>query len=465
MKEKPIKISLMKQRITLLVLLCYVATTAQVKKIKYEFAKQTTTFYKNEKEEETTHSFLKEKDHLILIEITDYNPLRYDFTVNYSEPVSFYQSKPSNFTFFGETSPIKAAEIKIDTSAGNPKVNFPDLDQEKPDPKKNFKVFNDALVNIKSTIEILKSRKSITKQEITTELSPFVDKATNDEEPMCEGLNCATNLRIRKQKLIDAINDGIVSMEKTIEAENKKKKKDQKKIDSITVEITEYKALTQKIEDKISADLDTIINEYGKLAGLEYATYKRIAIDDTDEIKFELTGSDSYLNKTIDKQLIAKMKVSKAIKISYSTGGFWAANLFDEDYTKKITLSTNDDGSEKKEYTLHTLDGGKQAYGAMGFINFHTQCPDSAINFGGAIGTGLLFNQDAKLVVSPSLAVIFGRNQRAILHIGAAFAQVERIQSMYPDDALISDGDYTPEKKKFVKGSFMVGLSWNLTKN
>lgn len=263
------------------------------------------------------------------------------------------------------------------------------------------------------------------------------------------------------------MNDEIPLLEKQLEAENKKSKKDKKEteIKRLTTEITEYKALSKKIEEKISADLDTIINEYGKLSALEYSTYKRIAFDDTDEIKFELTGSDSYLNKTIDKQLIAKMQVGRSIKISYSAGGFWASNLYDEDYTKKITISNNDDGTEKKEYTIHTLDGGKQAYGAMGYINFHTQNPESAINFGGSIGTGLLFNQDAKLVVSPALAFIFGRNQRVILHIGGAFAQVERIQSIYPDGALISDGDYTPEKKKIVKGSFMLGLSWNLTRN
>lgn len=120
----------MKHKITILALLCYVATTAQVKKIKYDFAKQSTTLFKDEKgENETSKSFLSEKDNLILIEIINYNPLRYDFTINHSEPVSFYQTKPSNFTFFGETSPIKTDGDGIVDKDGNTKGNFPVFEQ------------------------------------------------------------------------------------------------------------------------------------------------------------------------------------------------------------------------------------------------------------------------------------------------------------------------------------------------
>lgn len=396
-----------------------------------------------------------------MIEIVNFNPLRYDLEVNSSPPVLYYQTKPTGFTFFDVISKTDKDGDRV-PDRDNPQNDIVDELNILSD----FKVFNDALVNIKNTIEGLKARKSILKSDIDNEIKSFVLLA-KDDEPTCETFDCSTNFRLKKQKLIAEISEAIFSVEGKF---NKlKKEKDQNKIKEkiIATEnlLTKLKDLSKKIDDKISKDLDDIINEYSKIDALEFSKRKNIFVEDTDQIKFELVGTDKFLNMTIDNQLIAKLDVAKKLKISYSAGGFWASRLFDEDYSKKLTYITKADGTEQKMYSINKINGGKQSYGAMAFINFHTQMPDLPVNFGASLGTGLIFNQDAKLVISPTISLIFGDSQRVILHFGFAFAQVERIDSLYSDDALFADADYVPSKKKFFKSSLMLGLSWNLSKN
>lgn len=441
----------MKLKITFLAILSCASFTAQVKKISYNFETQSAKFFKKEtNDSESSSQNFRAKDKIILVEVTGYNPLRFDLSVNSSPSVLFYQNKPSGFTFFGD--------IPKDSLSSNTNL----IDNK--DPLLNFKKFSNTLVNIKNTIESLKAKKCLTKEEMSKDLACFVNDI-KDTESKCKILDCATDFRIKKQKLINAIDETIGDIENEIEKIGDPKKEQQKKeLQGLNNSLKPYSELLKKINDKISEDLEKIIFEYSTLDALDFSTQKRILVENTDEIKFELEGNDKFLNKKIDNQIIAKLPVKKLLKISYSTGGFWASRLFDEDYSKKITLIKNEDNTEEKMYSINKIDGGKQSYGAMAFINFHTQFPDMPVNFGASLGTGLIFNQDAKLVISPTLSFLFGDSQRAILHVGLAFAQVERIESYYADDALFENADYTPDKKKFFKSSLMAGLSWNLTK-
>lgn len=446
----------MKLKITFLAILSCVSFTAQVKKISYNFETQSAKFFKNEtNDSESSSQNFRAKDKIILVEVTGYNPLRFDLSVNSSPSVLFYQNKPSGFTVFGEKETNKDG---IRDENGNMTID------EGNETLLNFKLFNDALVNIKNTIESLKAKKCLTKEEMSKDLEYFVNDI-KDTQSKCKILDCATDFRIKKQKLIDAIEETISHIENEIEKIGDQKKDQQKKeLQRLKDLLKKYNELSKKINDKISEDLEKIIFEYSTLDALDFSTQRRILVENTDEIKFELEGNDKFLNKKIDNQIIAKLPVKKLLKISYSTGGFWASRLFDEDYSKKITLIKNEDNTEEKMYSINKIDGGKQSYGAMAFINFHTQFPDMPVNFGASLGTGLIFNQDAKLVISPTLSFLFGDSQRVILHVGLAFAQVERIESYYADDALFKDSDYNPDKKKFFKSSLMAGLSWNLTK-
>jgi hypothetical protein len=138
------------------------------------------------------------------------------------------------------------------------------------------------------------------------------------------------------------------------------------------------------------------------------------------------------------------------------------SGLYDETYNKRIEIITNTDNTTTNKYRIDKLDGGAVCYGAMGYINFHTQY-NQDVNFGASLGAGLMFNQSSKLVVSPSLSLLFGKSQRAIIHLGASFAQVDRIYSLYGHEQF-TDVNYIPETKTIVKGSFSVGISYNLTK-
>jgi hypothetical protein len=100
----------------------------------------------------------------------------------------------------------------------------------------------------------------------------------------------------------------------------------------------------------------------------------------------------------------------------------------------------------------------------MGFINFHTQFR-TYVNAGLFLGTGLAFNQSGKLVIAGGANVLFGKYQRLLIHGGIAFAQVNRISSLYPDDVHFADATYKPDVIQQWKSGFIVALSWNLTRN
>lgn len=206
----------------------------------------------------------------------------------------------------------------------------------------------------------------------------------------------------------------------------------------------------------VSDIIDTKLNSLVDLRFIKSHTAFNTRETDDLNVEIKIDHPNSPNQKLIKGNI--SLPVQKYLKIDYSTGIFFSG-IYDQDSRK--LLDTID--GEVKWYKTETTNGGKLSYGAMGSINFHTQ-KNTWFNYGASISAGLMFNQDTKLIISPSLIAIFGANQRFIVHLGMGFGRVDRVYSIYGDQRF-KDGDYNPEKKTETSKSWSLGLSWNLSKN
>lgn len=218
------------------------------------------------------------------------------------------------------------------------------------------------------------------------------------------------------------------------------------------------KSLTDTKEDYISIgsnNIDLAVNKYKAIGFLEFLKNAgSFKVEETDNFPFTINFENSITNKTTTRKI--DIDVIKPLKIDFSAGVFITPYLYDESYD----IIQKDSA----KYSIKKIDGGKISYGAVGYINFHPVFCNQWLSIGGSIGTGLMFNNVAKIVFSPTVSIFFGKYQRAIIHIGGGFAQVDRIHSLYPDDVTFKDATYKPEIKKELSSSFLFGLSWNLSK-
>lgn len=217
------------------------------------------------------------------------------------------------------------------------------------------------------------------------------------------------------------------------------------------------KQLTDLKEDYLttrSNNIDLAINKYQALGFIEFTkNLGSFRVDEEDNFSLTLNFSNSVTSKTSERSI--DLDVIKPLKIDYSAGVFVAPKLYDEsfDIVKKTDTT----------YTINTLDNGKASYGAIGYINFHPIFVCRGFSLGGSIGTGLMFNDASKIVFSPAFSIFLGRYQRVVISVGGAFAQVDRIHSIYPNNEF-KDATYKPELKKEISSSFIYSLTWNLTR-
>lgn len=437
---------------------------AQNSKVVYDFYEKDVKFTNPEEKKDCKFlnkisrggAVIYSKDKTVLVNVCNFNPLRYNLSVHNTVSPPFHMQQPASLKLFNLADNTGKADNKDAKSAIN-----------------SFKIFNNALVNLDNVIVSLVARKKLDKNTLEKSIKNYVSIAKNHDQN-CDVLDCTNIVRNRKQELIDDLEEELSDFEKKLKADrlkldDTKKTAAEKVALKQAIQETEksaedLKILLKEVNNKISSDQDAVILKYAQLIGLDYELIEKIALGDADEIKLEVKGYDNFTKESIPTQLIGVYPISKKFKISFSTGGFWATKLYDEDFTRTEHISVKEDNEEIKTYSLNILDGGKDAYGAMGFINFHSSDPSQLVNYGAALGVGLIFNQDTKIVMAPNLVLVFGHEQRVLLHVGYAFAQVERIKSKQPLDYTGLDIDYNPEKKKEVQGSFMMGLSWNLTK-
>ena len=182
-----------------------------------------------------------------------------------------------------------------------------------------------------------------------------------------------------------------------------------------------------------------------------------------------LTNDDIFKNY---KGILVKRK--KGIKIDFSAGIF-GSGLYDNEYVtsqfsqivQDTTVVDNEIKIGPKQQTFSTIIRRKNAkfsYGPIAFIHFHSM-RNSWVNLGGYIGTGLLFKEDSKPVLSVGLNALMGNYQRVIVGIGAASANVTRLSSKYEVGKSYPETITDVPKESQIKVSWLVSLSWNLTKN
>ncbi len=423
----------MKTTITLVVMLFYITMHSQAQRFEYDFDKGEFTNPIKGVEDNSTVSVI----------VKNYNPLRFTLGVNSTPSGLQYQQKPDSFKYFD------LPREQFSSWNGHNSID-------------SYKTFYNAMVSLNTDINELKKRKTLTETEIEIKLAPKVKNA-KDGISKCLILDCSEVfneiLAVLKEDIEEAKRLYKIRLE-VLEKEEKNSETE-RKIEECKFYLAKYSDFINKINEKYENDLTTIINNYKSLSSLNYETEQDVWVEDTDRIKLKIIGNDSYLNKPIDRT-IANIVVKKWFKIDFSTGGFWS-RLYDEDYSKNVQSTISEGNTVTNSYTINKLDKGKNSFGAMAFINFHTQ-QSSYLNYGVSIGTGLLFNQSTKIVLAPTASLLFGDNQRVVLHIGIALAQVDRIISGYGDGVAFSDGNYNPVIKQFVGAEIMAGLSWNLTK-
>jgi len=203
-----------------------------------------------------------------------------------------------------------------------------------------------------------------------------------------------------------------------------------------------------------SNNIDLAVNKYQSLGFIEFnRNLGSFRVEEEDNFTINLSFTNLVTSKTSERNV--DLDVIKPLKIDYSGGVFVAPKLYDEsfDIVKKTDTT----------YTINVLNKGKVSYGAIGYINFHPIFVCRGFSLGGSIGTGLMFNDASKIVFSPAFSIFLGRYQRVVLSIGGAFAQVDRVHSIYPNNEF-KDANYKPELKSEISKSLIYSLSWNLNR-
>jgi hypothetical protein len=443
----------------------------------------------------------------IEVTINDYNPLIYDLSLEKQANVTYYTTPHQNSLLIsyiaagtGATEEEGLTENNsenADNTANKDKnkeckiiTEINSKEKELKQMTEDFKLFYNSIVDLNNTYTRLKYIKNVNEECFCCEINKKIDviksnffkeikKDTSEkkvadvlqkEAGNCEG--CIVDDICGDPVTADAINknkelyfdyfksaqDSLISMKANLDKlsnAEKKCKVSETLTKTLAKTLEKITALREEYLSKLSPNIDLIVNNYRSLASLEFVkNYKSFRVEGSDEFTLNLTTKNSLLN-SVSTEAIVSLPVVKAIKIDYS-GGIFFSGLYDETYNKKIA-----DG-ETTKYKVSVNDGGNVSYGAMAYVNFHTQ-RNKAIEYGGSLGAGLMFNQSTKLVLSPTFSVLFGKYQRFIIHIGAAFAQVDRVHSLYGNDSF-DDAAYTPEIKRIVQVNGLVGISYNISR-
>lgn len=487
---------------TLLLASC--ANQNRVTKITFDNETHTSTFHGEVTEDgqvkevqiKQDDAFVREGSDIQII-VQNFNPMNHEFTLQQENDVLYYTAPTAQTNAL--TSFIAAANGQqvINPAPNNPNkkdTNDPakcllisDVNQTERTLLNSIDLFHqfyNAIVALNNKIDSYKAYPKLNKVSLHCDLDNAVNaiKSNYVNASRISGINCsgnldnyvfvnsaeANNFSLQKDRHVADIQTKIDELEKNI-AKNKAsatKCLGQPGVLSSTLDksIARAKALKDEINTKLSSNIDIVATKLSAINALQFTfSPSRPHVGETDELVLKISVKDNVKNNTIVYNL-AHLPVYKSIKIDYSAGAFFTG-LYDESFTKTVSTTTDntvDPPLSTNHYTLHRFDGGGLSYGAMAFINFHTQlaCP---VNYGISLGGGLRFNQSTKFVLAPTGSLLFGKYQRLIVHMGYAISQVDRIYSAYGDESF-TDSNYAPDIKQVVKGSFIFAISWNLSR-
>jgi len=427
-----------------------------------EYHPSTNTKVYRDKDENPIASdpFVKEGSEVMVKVIND-NPLANDIAVTQGAPVLFYMSeKPELLMTFLN---MAKSEDSKDTVKDLLTVH---LEPTLADTIQRFKLFYNSLVSLNYLIESLKYSKKTDSNCICSSLGPLIGKIKDYFYDLNTPLNifnkCAGN---------DTLCNEVLLPEMIIDQAKKYKNYFAKQPEALASKITgsnnkdkaanldlikEIGSINRDFNDKYMSEIMKVVEDYKLLYDLKYKENIGPFIpEETDVLKLNVTINNKVHNKTTTQ--VINLPVCKAMKIDFSTGVF-ATGLLDEDY--KINKNQTDTSYSFSIYSPNNL-----GYGTIGFVNFHPSFAGlPGFSVGGSIGAGLMFNNSAKFVLSPTVSLFFGKYQRLILHVGAAIGQVNRISAIYAEGESYDDADYKPEIKQEVRYSWLVGVSWNISR-
>jgi hypothetical protein len=166
-----------------------------------------------------------------------------------------------------------------------------------------------------------------------------------------------------------------------------------------------------------------------------------------------------------------KVEPARGFKIDFAPGIF-VSGLYDAKYTIKskdsiwttqyIAKDTVRDTTINKTFTsVYQQDQCRISIGAMIMLHAHSQW-EGIFNLGGYIGFGALFNDQTRWTMSTGLSFLLGRKSRFNISLGAATAQVDRLQQPYQTEQWYAETIDNVPTVKVWKINYMIGFSWNL---
>jgi len=222
-------------------------------------------------------------------------------------------------------------------------------------------------------------------------------------------------------------------------------------------------------------NLSDIVSNVSLVKNLRFEeTFGPYSIGSEDEMTIKVSAVNQQTNDDIFKNYPGIMvRRKKGIKIDFSAGIF-GSGLQDYAFTTSQFTKIVQDTSvmndtlhiAPKQATYSTIIRRKNAsfsYGPMAFVHFHTMT-DNWINFGGYIGTGFLFKDDSKPVMSFGFNALMGKYQRFIFGVGAVAGSVTRLSDKYQEGKSYAESITDVPTESQVKVSWLVSFSWNLSK-
>lgn len=388
---------------------------------------------------------------LIAIKLKNANPLKYNYTID-SKFLDFFENQTNNLL---DSSLLKGKSLNENTD-GNESINTLEKEATKlftskstasalfidtikykyylENVKKSIKATNnnEDSINIVNALDAL----ALAFTDLSIQLNNYKTTISNQETiDNSDFLSNKENLNVRYLKLLENFKD-ISNESKNI---NDKSKLIRNKIDLIVDQMTKLN------------------NELVNLNKINLSNYL---------LPIDVNGKNiDALQFTVKKSLVSNPNLKPEIytyniwlkggvKIDVS-GGLFMTSLMDKEYEKV------DSGSKK---LIFEKDNGKYDFGFGSLLNISAR---TATWIRPTLSIGALFTANQKFQILFGGGIIFGKEQRVILHGGLTMGRVITIVDRYKTDGTVaydlgSNGDI-PVNNKFKFGRFF-GLTYNLTK-
>lgn len=235
-----------------------------------------------------------------------------------------------------------------------------------------------------------------------------------------------------------------------------------------------FQRFTDEYEEHINKNLLPLCTNFSLVKNAKYEqTFGPFELRNEDEMTIKI-AQINIINK--HDELMAYPGITlmrQGFKIDFSAGLF-ASGLHDRAYVSsqstRITMdSIVTDGVVGVIPTQTTYSkilerkSDKFSYGPMAFIHFYSR-NSRDINFGAYIGTGFLFKNDAKPVISFGGSMLFGKYQRLILGLGAGISSVTRLSSRYTVNQSYAENITDVPTENQTKVKWLFSVSWNISR-